>query len=172
MRPSSEHLQLRARHPAGVASATYAYERAGVVLGHAVRRRRPDGRVVWHVTDREAPPFLVEELPGPDVPGWLLTRPDGVPFARILVAGPGPFDLRVLGCSQQLVHVASDGSLTSGQSGQLGRIETAPSASSSPDGASIEVPVGCDPAVRAAVLTLPLCLLPSAQLTEAGVPER
>jgi hypothetical protein len=168
MRPRTQHLRLRARHPAGVASATFAYERDGVVLGHAVLRRGHDGRVVWHVTDSEAPPFVVEELPGSDAPGWLLTRPDGLPFARILVAGPDPLDLRILDCSQQLVHVDPDGTLTSGASDPLGRIEVLCSPPSSPDAVSIEIPVGVDPAVRAAMLTLPLCLLPSAQLAEAG----
>jgi hypothetical protein len=171
MRPRCERLRLRARRVAGVASATYAYEREGVVLGHAVLRRGPAGRCVWHVTDSEAPPFVVEELPGTDAPGWLLTRPDGVPFARILVVGPGPLDLCVLDCSQQLVHVDADGTLTSEGSDRLGRIEVAPT-SSSLGTASIEAPVGVDPALRASVLTLPLCLLSSAQLAKAGAPRR
>jgi hypothetical protein len=168
MCPRSEHLRLRARHPAGVASATYEYDRAGVVIGHAVLRRGHDGRLVWHVTDSEAPPFVVEELPGSDAPGWLLTRTDGLPFARILVAGPRPLDLRILGCSQQLVHVDPDGTLTSGASDPVGRIEVPSSLSSAPDAVSIEVPLDVAPAVRAAMLTLPLCLLPSAQLAESG----
>jgi hypothetical protein len=168
MRPRTQRLRLRARHPAGVASAVYAYELAGAVLGHAVQRSGHDGRLVWHVTDSEAPPFLVEELPDRDTPGWLLTRPDGVPFARILVAGPGPLDLRVLDCSQQLLHVDTDGTLTSGASTPIGRIEVPTPTSWSADSVPIEVPVGGDPALRAAVLTLPLCLLPSARLAEAG----
>jgi hypothetical protein len=156
--PDTDQLTVHARRPAGVSTATFSFERGDVVVGHAVRRRFPGGRQVWHVTDQQAPPFVAELQPT-EPPGWLLSRPDGAPFARIVVASRHPLDLEVLDGAHTLLRVQPDGSLTGVPDGApIGRLELPGSAVDGPDGAVLELPARASPSLRAALLTLPLCL--------------
>jgi hypothetical protein len=159
--PATDQLTVHARRPAGVSTATFSFERRGVVVGHAVRRTFPGGRQVWHVTDQHAPPFVAELQPT-EPPGWLLSRPDGAPFARIVVVSRRPLDLEVLDGDHHLLRVHRDGSLTGVPHGQrLGRLELPGPAIDGPDGAVLELPASAGPTLRATLLTLPLCLAPS-----------
>jgi hypothetical protein len=159
--PDTDQLTVHARRPAGVSTATFSFERGGVVVGHAVRRRFPAGRQVWHVTDQHAPPFVAELQPT-EPPGWLLSRPDGAPFARIVVASRQPLDLEVLDGDHHLLRVQPDGTLTGVPDGErLGRLELPGPAIDGPDGAVLELPAQACATLRAALLTLPLCLAPA-----------
>jgi hypothetical protein len=167
MRHRSAHLRgmrspdlvtVHARHPAGVSTATFSFERDGGVIGHAVQRPSDGDRVLWHVTDRVAPPFVVEQL-ATDPAAWLLTRPDGAPFARIVVTSTRPLDVVVLDGQRHLVRVHRDGTLTEPRAGtRLGRIDLSTATDGDPAGTRLELPVDTDPVLRAALLTLPFCL--------------
>jgi hypothetical protein len=158
---ATDQLTVHACPPAGVSSTTFSFERDGRVLGHAVRRTLDDGRVVWHVTDGEAPPFVVE--PGPAVAprSWLLTRPDGAPFARIDLTAEAPLELEVVDAEAHVVRLLPDGELVDPDGDvHLGTIDLTDAGPAVPDGVVLELPSGGDPALRAALLTIPLCLLP------------
>jgi hypothetical protein len=160
--PRTDRLTVHARLPAGVSTATFSFERSGVVVGHAVRRSFRQGRVVWHVTDQHAPPFVAELQPT-EPPGWLLSRPDGAPFARIVVTSRQPLDLEVLAGDHRLLRVEADGILAGIPDGErIGRLELPGPALDGPDGAVLELPRQASHTLRAALLTLPLCLAPSA----------
>jgi hypothetical protein len=166
--PATDQLIVHARRPAGVSTATFSFERQGMVVGHAVRRLFPGGRQVWHVTDQHAPPFVAELQPT-EPAGWLLSRPDGAPFARIVVASREPLDLEVLDGAHTLLRVQPDGSLTGVPHGEpIGRLELPGSATDGPDGAVLELPEQVGPSLRAALLTLPLCLAPTGGSSVAG----
>jgi hypothetical protein len=159
--PATDQLTVHARRPAGVSTATFSFERRGEVVGHAVRRLFPGGRQVWHVTDQHAPPFVAELQPT-EPPGWLLSRPDGAPFARIVVASRQPLDLDVLDGAHHLLRVQPDGTLTGVPDGApIGRLQLPGTAIDGPDGAVLELPAEASPTLRATLLTLPLCLAPS-----------
>jgi hypothetical protein len=158
--PATELLTVHGRHPAGVSTATFSFARGGEVIGHAVRRRFAGDRVLWHVTDRAVPPFVIEQQ-GATSGGWLLTRPDGAPFARIVVASTRPLEVEVLDGEHHLVRVHPDGTLARPESrARLGRIDLSAASGGGPDGTVIELPIDTDPVLRAALLTLPLCLSP------------
>jgi hypothetical protein len=206
--PDTERIAVRARRAAGVSLETYAFVSDDTVVGHAVRRRGRDGRDYWHVTDRFAPPFVVErhqdlaatarptsrtadraawstagELPTGRAdqptgrtaghptwrsadraarrPSWLLTRPDGAPFARIDLLRRHPLDVNILDGTRHLVRIQPDGTFRDVDDGQpLGRIllDDDPGAG----GTELELPAEGDPVLRASLLTLPLCVLPGA----------
>jgi hypothetical protein len=171
MPPTTARLRLHPRLTAGVSTATFARESDGVVLGHAVRRCRRDGRTVWHVTDHRTPPFVVEQQRSDAGPGWLLTRPDGVPFARIAVARGEPLDLTVLDGGVRVLHLHEDGTLSAGVDGhRLGRIDLAAAVSGDAGGAVLELPAGAGHTLRAAFLTIPLCVLPDDHEEHAASP--
>jgi hypothetical protein len=156
--PATDLLTVHGRHPAGVSTATFSFDRGGEVIGHAVRRQFEGGRVLWHVTDRVVPPFVIEQQ-GSTAGAWLLTRPDGAPFARIVVASTRPLEVEVLDGKRHLVRVHPDGTLAEPESGaRLGRIDLSAASDGGPVGTVLELPVDTDPALRAALLTLPLCL--------------
>jgi hypothetical protein len=161
MPPPTHQLLVRARLPAGVSTATFSFERDDVVLGHAVRRARADGLIVWHVTDGEAPPFVVEVACNEGSASWLLSRPDGAPFARITVTGERPLDLEVLDTHEHLVRVDDDGTLSDHDGTRLGHVDLAGADRGDPDGITLELPTGGDPTLRAALLTIPLCVVPA-----------
>jgi hypothetical protein len=160
--PHTERLHVRARRPAGVSTLTFSFEREGSVLGHAVLRRRHRGeRDRWFVTDREAPPFVVEDTVVEGHRTWLLARPDGAPFGRIEVVRRRPLDVAVLDGTDHLVRVTPDGTLRAPDDGsRLGRISL-PDEPDQADGAILELPTGIPATLRAALLTLPLCVLPA-----------
>jgi hypothetical protein len=161
MTVTTARLRLHPRLTAGVSTATFARESDGVVLGHAVRRCRADGRTVWHVTDDRTPPFVVEQQRSDAGPGWLLTRPDGVPFARIAVASSEPLDLTVIDGGVRVLRLHADGTLSAGGHGdRLGRLDLEAAVSGDVGGAVLELPTGADHTLRAAFLTIPLCVLP------------
>jgi hypothetical protein len=163
MPPPTERIHVRARRPAGVSMLTLAFERGADVLGHAVLRRRHRGQLDrWFVTDREAPPFVVEDTTVENRRTWLLARPDGAPFGRIEVVNRRPLDVAVLDGTQHLVRLSPDGTLTAPRDGtRLGRI-TFPAQPDEVDGTVLELPTGVPNTLRAALLTLPLCILPAA----------
>jgi hypothetical protein len=168
--PATERLTIHARRtPAGGIAPALAFLAGGEVLGHAVlQHRETDGPPRWYVTDRDAPPFAVEDTVVEGRRTWLLSRLDGGPFARIEVAGERPLDVVVLDGTDHLVRVEEDGTLRHADGGRLGRVER-PLDLEAPDGATLELPVGGDPVLRAALLTLPLCVLPhAASLRSAG----
>jgi hypothetical protein len=169
MPPPTHQLRVRARLTAGVSTATFSFEREGVVVGHAVRRIRHDGAVIWYVTDQEAPPFVVEVATAARTRSWLLSRPDGAPFARIAVAAERPLDLEVLEVREHHVRVSDDGTLSADDGTRLGRIDLDAAAAGDPAGTALELPTGGDPTLRAALLTIPLCVVPPA-VGPVGVP--
>jgi hypothetical protein len=162
MPPPTSRLRLHPRLSAGVSTATFAREDGGAVLGHAVRRCRGDGRTVWHVTDHATPPFVVEQRRADAGPGWLLSRPDGVPFARIEVASSDPLDLTVLDGGVRVLHLDPDGTFSAGADRDpLGRVDLEAAVCGDTRGTVLELPSDADPVLRAALLTIPLCILPT-----------
>jgi hypothetical protein len=158
----TDRLRLRARHPAGVSTATFAIERAGAVLGHAVLRERGGGHPMWHVTDGEAPPFLIEAT---DVHHreWILMRTDGAPFGRVAPGDRPSLDLVVVAGNDETILLGPEGALTSARDGcRLGRVELTGPHPATPDGAALELRASTRPTVRASLLSVPLCLLQGA----------
>jgi hypothetical protein len=159
MPETTDRLRLRARHPAGVSTATFAIERAGSVLGHAVLRERNGGRWMWHVTDGEAPPFLIEAT---DVhhDEWILMRTDGAPFGRVAPGDQPSLDLMVVAGNDETILLGPGGVLTSARDGgRLGRVELTGPHPETPDGADLQLRARTLPTVRASLLSVPLCLL-------------